>query len=76
MRNRFSSLLYDYFLKNKDAYLLVADLGFSVFDEFRIKFKDRFINVGIAEQNMIGIAAGLLLKKKRYLFTQLPTLEF
>lgn len=65
MRNRFSELLYKYFIDNKDAYLLVGDLGYSVFDDFRIRFKDRFINVGIAEQNMIGIAAGLLLKNKK-----------
>jgi transketolase len=39
--------------------LLTADLGFSVVEPFANQFPDRFINVGVAEQNMVGIAAGL-----------------
>lgn len=44
---------------NENIFLLVADLGFSVVEEFQKKFPNRFLNVGIAEQNMAGIAAGL-----------------
>lgn len=40
-------------------HLLTGDLGFSVLEPFATQFPDRFINVGVAEQNMIGIAAGL-----------------
>lgn len=40
-------------------FLLTADMGFSVFEDFEKKFPDRFINAGIAEANMIGVAAGL-----------------
>ncbi len=44
---------------------LVADLSRPTFtDQFKNTFPDRFHNVGIAEQNMLGIAAGLALKGK------------
>jgi transketolase len=39
--------------------LLTADLGFKVFDEFVARFPTRFVNVGVAEATMIGVAAGL-----------------
>jgi transketolase len=39
--------------------LLTGDLGFSVIEPFAVRFPDRFFNVGVAEQNMIGIATGL-----------------
>lgn len=38
---------------------MVGDLGFSVVEAFREEFPDRFINAGVAEQNMMGVAAGL-----------------
>jgi transketolase len=39
--------------------LLTADLGWSVIEPFAQRFPDRFVNVGVAEQNMLGIATGL-----------------
>ena len=39
--------------------LLTADLGWSVLERFAERFPDRFVNVGVAEQNMLGIATGL-----------------
>ena len=39
--------------------LLSGDIGNRLFDKFREKFPERFINCGIAEANMIGVAAGL-----------------
>ncbi|MGY8770718.1 MAG: transketolase family protein [Pirellulales bacterium] len=41
------------------VWLLTADLGYSVIEEFRDAFPNQFVNVGIAEQNMTGVAAGL-----------------
>ena len=38
---------------------LNADIGAIVFDKFKADFPDRFLNVGVAEQNMISVAAGL-----------------
>ena len=51
--------------KNKEVVVLTADLGESMkVDEFAKLFPDRFIQVGVAEQNMMGVAAGLALSGK------------
>ena len=47
--------------KDKDIILLTADLGFGVLEEFSRELPNQFINTGIAEQNMTGMAAGLAL---------------
>jgi transketolase len=39
--------------------LLTGDLGFTVVEPFAERFPDRFLNVGVAEQNMVGVATGL-----------------
>ncbi len=65
MRNRFIQLLSAWAEEDESIYLLTADLGFSVLEPFAQAFPKRFINVGIAEQNMIGIAAGLSLMGKK-----------
>ena len=39
--------------------MLTGDLGYSVLEAFADKFPDRFFNVGVAEQNMVGLATGL-----------------
>jgi transketolase len=40
-------------------WLVTGDLGFSVLDAFAERFPDRFVNAGVAEQNMMGVASGL-----------------
>jgi transketolase len=47
---------------NPNLMLLTADLGFGLFEEFIEKFPRQYLNVGVAEQNMIGVAAGLALE--------------
>lgn len=59
MRNNFIKKLIEIANKDKRVVLLTADLGFSVLEDFANKFPDRFYNVGVSEQNMIGIATGL-----------------
>lgn len=59
MRNKLGKYLVDYASKDEKLRLLVGDIGFGIFDEFVEKHPDKFINCGIAEQNMIGTAAGL-----------------
>jgi len=59
MRNEFINTLYKLAQKDKRIVLLTADLGFSVIEKFAKDFPDRFYNIGIAEQNMIGVATGL-----------------
>lgn len=59
MRDVFIEDLFKIAKKDKDIFLIVADLGFSVIEKFQNTYPDRFLNVGVAEQNMIGIASGL-----------------
>lgn len=44
---------------------LTADLGFNALEKIKERFPDRFLNVGIAEQHMIGMASGLALEGKK-----------
>lgn len=59
MRTAFIKQLTEEAKINDKIFLIVGDLGFSVVEEFANLFPDRFLNAGIAEQNMIGVAAGL-----------------
>lgn len=59
MRTNFINQLIEEARRNKKIFLLVGDLGYHVIEPFAEEFPDRFLNVGIAEQNMAGIAAGL-----------------
>ncbi len=65
MRNAFLQGLLDVAANDPNVWLITADLGFSVLEPFADRFPERFINVGVAEQNMMGIAAGLALSGKR-----------
>ena len=65
MRTAFIKTLTKLAEKDKNIYLLTGDLGFSVFEEFKKKFPERYVNCGVAEQNMIGVAAGLALSGKK-----------
>jgi transketolase len=78
MRTAFIESLIECAEENKNIWLLTADLGFSVLEAFKDKFPDRFINIGVAEQNMTGIAAGLALSGKKvftYSIANFPTLR-
>src|SRR3989344_9558348 len=61
MRQAFVQTLIERAWVDPRIILLTGDLGFTVLEPFRDKFPDRFINVGVAEQNLMGIAAGLAL---------------
>ncbi|MCR4323986.1 MAG: hypothetical protein NUV37_03395 [Nanoarchaeota archaeon] len=77
MRNAFIRALEEEAEKNEDIVLLTGDLGFSVFESFQKKFPNRFFNCGIAEQNMIGVAAGLsLLGKTVFVYSIIPFVTF
>lgn len=61
--------------KNQQTYFLTGDLGYNSLEEIEKEFPTRFINVGVAEQNMIGIASGLALSgKKVYIYSIIPFL--
>jgi len=59
MRGVFGFELYKQMAKNKDIWLVVGDLGYGLFDAHREDFPNRFINVGAAEQTMVGVGVGL-----------------
>jgi transketolase len=59
MRNAFVKALEKEALCNDKLILLVGDIGFGVFERFQEDFPKRFINMGIAEQNMVSVASGL-----------------
>jgi transketolase len=59
VRTAFVESLLEEARGREDIVLLTADLGFSVLERFRDALPKQFLNVGVAEQNMMGIAAGL-----------------
>ncbi len=59
MRTAFIKALTEAAEKDPRVMLLVGDLGFGVVVDFAKKFPKQFLNVGVAEQNMAGVAAGL-----------------
>lgn len=59
MRAAFSKTLADIARADPRVLLLTGDHGYALFDEFRNACPDQYINAGVAEQNMIGVAAGL-----------------
>lgn len=78
MRNAFIRSLIELARRNPRIFLLVGDLGYSVVEPFQNEFPDRFLNVGVAEQNLTGIAAGLALSGNivfTYSIANFPTLR-
>jgi transketolase len=59
MREAFSNSLVQLALTDPKVLLLTGDHGYSLFNEFRRQCPTQYINAGIAEQNMVGMAAGL-----------------
>jgi transketolase len=59
MRNAFSHALVAAAKRDERVVLLTGDHGYALFDEFRQACPGQYINAGVAEQNMVGVAAGL-----------------
>lgn len=75
MRNAFAEELVNLADKDERIILLAGDIGFRIFDQFIEKFPDRFINCGIAEQNMISVAAGMASEGRvPFVYTIIPFL--
>lgn len=64
MRAFFADCIHKQMKKNKNIYVVVNDLGYKMWDKIRKDFPDRFINVGAAEQTLIGVGIGLALSNK------------
>ncbi|MCC6179024.1 MAG: 1-deoxy-D-xylulose-5-phosphate synthase [Chloroflexi bacterium] len=59
MRGTFIRTLTELAERDSRILLLTGDLGYTVVEPFQERFPDRFFNVGVAEQNMVGMATGL-----------------
>jgi transketolase len=64
MRGAFIDALMALAAEDERVWLLTGDLGYTVLEPFRERFPKRFVNAGVAEQNMTGVAAGLALSGK------------
>jgi len=64
VRTAFIQKLCEIAERDERVWLLTGDLGFSVLEVFAERFPKRFVNAGVAEQNMMGVAAGLAFSGK------------
>jgi len=77
MRKQFASYLIKLAEKDKDIMLLAGDVGFSYLEPFKEKLPDQYVNCGLAEQSMVGIATGLALSgKKPWIYSMIPFILF
>ena len=75
MRRRFGKILSELARKDKKIILIVGDIGYGIFDQFRKEHPNRFFNLGICEQSIIGVAAGAALQGlKPWVYTITPFL--
>ena len=78
MRKAFINTLINLAETDPNIYLLTADMGYGLVEPFATRYPKQYINVGVAEQNMIGIAAGLALEGKKvfcYSIGNFPTMR-
>ena len=75
MRTGVLNEVHEQMKNDENIYFIIGDLGFASVEMIENDFPERFINAGIAEQNMIGMAAGLALSgKKVYCYSIIPFL--
>lgn len=73
MRKVFANTLIKLAEKDPKICFLTPDMGYSIIDDFQIKFPKRYFNLGIAEQNVIAVAAGMALSGyKPYVYSVIP----
>ena len=75
MRRGFGQLINELAKKDDKIVLLVGDIGYGIFDEFRKNNPKKFFNMGICEQSLIGTASGMALEGlKPWVYTITPFL--
>jgi transketolase len=75
MRRRFGQLINELAYRDDKIVLLVGDIGYGIFDDFRKNHKKNFFNMGICEQSIISVAAGMALEGlKPWVYTITPFL--
>lgn len=75
MRKQFGKIINNLAKRDKKIVLLVGDIGYGIFDDFRKDNPERFFNLGICEQSLIGVAAGMAIEGlKPWVYTITPFL--
>ncbi len=75
MRRKFGKLINEIARKDEKIVLVVGDIGYGIFDDFRKEHPKKFFNMGICEQSIIGAAAGMALEGlKPWVYTITPFL--
>lgn len=73
MRKTFIKTLLEEAKKSPDIFLITGDLGFMALEEFQRTLPKQFLNIGVAEQNLVGFSAGLAVTGKRvYAYSIVP----
>jgi transketolase len=78
MRSLFNKTLLEIAEKDERIYMILADIGYGEIEAFAERFPDRFFNVGVAEQNMTGVACGVAMEGNiavTYSIANFPTLR-
>jgi transketolase len=77
MRFVFVEELIKFAKKNNNVHLITSDLGYRAFEKFAKIYPKRFLNVGVSESNMVGVAAGMAMNgKKVFVYSILPFVLF
>ena len=75
MRRRFGKVINELAKKDDKIVLIVGDIGYGIFDDFRKENPSKFFNLGICEQSMISFASGMALEGlKPWVYTITPFL--
>ena len=69
MRNQIIDQIHSEMKKDENIFFLTADMGINLVEKIKNDYPDRYLNVGIAEQNMIGVAAGLASENHKIITT-------
>ena len=78
MRKAFNQELLKIAEKDSRVFMILADIGYGEIEPFANAFPDRFINCGVAEQNMTGVACGVAMEGNiaiTYSIANFPTLR-
>ena len=75
MRRRFGKVINELARKDEKIVLIVGDIGYGVFDDFRKEHPEKFFNLGICEQSIISVSSGMSLEGlKPWVYTITPFL--
>lgn len=73
MRTNFTKQLLELARADKNIFLITGDLGFMALEPFRDELPEQYLNAGVSEQNMTGMAAGLALSGKTvFIYSIIP----